>query len=118
MTSNAVKLVGIKVVFGASLAIGFATMHTASATPAVEGGHSASCVDDGNRICQPGNTEGKPAACYDDGGVIVAEWPCNAWKPSDGYQHDGLGPNQVGQDDGDDASVILVSKHHKYGTKH
>lgn len=35
-----------------------------------------SCVDDGNRICGPGNPEGKPAACYDQGGVIVALWPC------------------------------------------
>jgi hypothetical protein len=46
-----------------------------------------SCVDDGNRICGPGNDEGKPAACYDDGGVIVAVWPCEAWKPSDGWRH-------------------------------
>jgi hypothetical protein len=35
-----------------------------------------SCVDDGNRICGPGNDEGKPAGCYDDGGVMVAAWPC------------------------------------------
>ncbi|AXH46823.1 hypothetical protein SEA_ACOLYTE_80 [Mycobacterium phage Acolyte] len=46
-----------------------------------------SCVDDGNRICGPGNDEGKPAGCYDDGGVLVAEWPCKAWQPSDGYRH-------------------------------
>jgi hypothetical protein len=45
-----------------------------------------SCVDDGNRVCGPGNSEGKPAACYDDGGVIYALWPCEAWKPSDGYR--------------------------------
>ncbi len=47
-----------------------------------------SCVDDGNRVCGPGNSEGKPAACYYDGGVIVALWPCEAWTPSDGYRHD------------------------------
>lgn len=35
-----------------------------------------SCVDDGNRVCGPGNPEGKPAGCYDDGGVLVASWPC------------------------------------------
>ena len=46
-----------------------------------------SCVDDGNRVCGPTNTEGKPAGCYDDGGVMVAPWPCEAWKPSDGYAH-------------------------------
>lgn len=35
-----------------------------------------SCVDDGNRICGPGNSNGAPAGCYDDGGVLVATWPC------------------------------------------
>jgi hypothetical protein len=45
------------------------------------------CVDDPPHICLPGNPEGKPAACYDDGGVIVALWPCAAWKPADGYRH-------------------------------
>jgi hypothetical protein len=40
-----------------------------------------SCVDDGNRICGPGNDEGKPAACYDEGGVIVALWPCDPVVP-------------------------------------
>jgi hypothetical protein len=36
-----------------------------------------SCVDDGNHTCGPNNPEGKPAACYDVGGVIVAMWPCH-----------------------------------------
>jgi hypothetical protein len=40
-----------------------------------------SCVDDGNKVCGPGNPEGKPAACYDEGGVIVALWPCHAVRP-------------------------------------
>lgn len=44
-----------------------------------------SCVDDGNRVCGPGNSEGKPAACYDDGGVIVAYWPCEPWKSDWAY---------------------------------
>jgi hypothetical protein len=48
---------------------------------------TASCVDDGNRVCQPDNPEGEPAGCYDDGGVLWADWPCEAWKPSDGYVH-------------------------------
>jgi hypothetical protein len=43
--------------------------------------NTPACVDDPPHICQPGNSEGKPAACYDDGGVIVALWPCTAWKP-------------------------------------
>ena len=46
-----------------------------------------SCVDDGNRVCGPDNEGGQPAGCYDDGGVLVAVWPCEAWKPSDGYHH-------------------------------
>ncbi|VBA56020.1 hypothetical protein LAUMK142_05350 [Mycobacterium pseudokansasii] len=46
-----------------------------------------SCVDDGNRVCGPENSEGKPAGCYDDGGVLWAPWPCAAWTPADGYRH-------------------------------
>lgn len=52
----------------------------AQADPCYEDQQCWSCVDDGNRVCGPGNTEGKPAACYDDGGVIVAYWPCQPWK--------------------------------------
>lgn len=43
-----------------------------------------SCVDDGNRICGPGNAQGAPAACYDEGGVIVAVWPCSVVVNPDG----------------------------------
>lgn len=43
-----------------------------------------SCVDDGNRICGPGNIEHQPAGCYDDGGVIVAPWPCHVVVNADG----------------------------------
>jgi len=46
--------------------------------PAIEEDSPAwSCVDDGNRICGPGNAQGAPAGCYDDGGVLVAPWPCH-----------------------------------------
>lgn len=45
-----------------------------------------SCVDDGNRVCGPQNAEGKPAACYDQGGVIVAVWPCQSTVNADGSQ--------------------------------
>jgi hypothetical protein len=65
-----------------------------------------SCVDDGNHVCGPNNPEGKPAACYDDGGVIVAMWPCNPWTPDMGHRHaDGTTtyPNgDVLDDNGDD----------------
>jgi hypothetical protein len=50
---------------------------TAAASP-YEDEPGWSCVDDGNRVCGPGNPEGKPAACYDEGGVIVALWPCHS----------------------------------------
>lgn len=33
-----------------------------------------SCVDDGNRICGPGNSQGAPAGLYDAGGVLVLTW--------------------------------------------
>jgi hypothetical protein len=46
-----------------------------------------SCVDDGPRICEPGNPDGKPAGCYDDGGVLEFEWPCRGWVPADGWVH-------------------------------
>jgi hypothetical protein len=44
--------------------------------PITEDDPGWSCVDDGNRICGPNNDEGKPAACYDEGGVIEMYWPC------------------------------------------
>lgn len=47
-----------------------------------------SCIDAGNRVCGPLSDDwGHTPGCYDDGGVIVALWPCEAWKPSDGHRH-------------------------------
>lgn len=64
-----------------------------------------SCVDQGNHICGPDNSNGVPPGCYvplseaerlglaisdrdaDDGGVLFAPWPCKAWSPEDGYHH-------------------------------
>lgn len=43
-----------------------------------------SCVDNGNRICGPGNPEGKLAACYDDARMVVALWPCHVVINPDG----------------------------------
>lgn len=42
------------------------------------------CATDGDRVCGPSNTSGKPAACYDEGGVIVALWPCHVVVDSNG----------------------------------
>lgn len=37
-----------------------------------------SCVDSGNRICGPDSDDaGHTPGCYDDGGVLVAAWPCH-----------------------------------------
>jgi len=54
-----------------------ATLITAPAPTITEDSPAWSCVDDGNRICGPANPEHKPAGCYDDGGVLVAPWPCH-----------------------------------------
>lgn len=55
--------------------------------PPLEDEAGWSCVDDGNRVCGPHNEEGQPPGCYDDGGVLFASWPCEAWKPENGYKH-------------------------------
>lgn len=34
-------------------------------------------VDDGNRVCGPGNGQAVPAGRYDEGGVLVDPWPVN-----------------------------------------
>ena len=34
-----------------------------------------SCVDNGNRVCGPGNPQGVPAGLYDEGGVLIDPWP-------------------------------------------
>lgn len=36
-----------------------------------------SCVDDGNRVCGPGNGQAVPAGRCDEGGVLVDPWPVN-----------------------------------------
>jgi hypothetical protein len=60
----------------AEIAVAIA-MHTGSPVSTIEEDSPAwSCVDDGNRICGPNNAQGAPAGCYDDGGVLVAAWPC------------------------------------------
>lgn len=38
-------------------------------------GGAWSCVDDGNKICAPGNERGVPPGQYDQGGVLVDPWP-------------------------------------------
>lgn len=69
---------------GGSLALGFVASPAIHAHPHVyaqqqqpeEDSPEWSCVDDGNRVCGPGNSNGALAGCYDEGGVLVAVWPC------------------------------------------
>jgi len=42
------------------------------------------CVTMGDRICGPSNSNGVPAGCYDDGGVLVSPWPCRVVVNPDG----------------------------------
>ena len=34
-----------------------------------------SCVDMGNKVCGPDNSNGVPAGRYDEGGVLIDPWP-------------------------------------------
>lgn len=109
---QALVLVTGKVAFGAAMVAGLHTLPVAAATPPLEDEPGWSCVDDGNRICGPNNSEGKPAACYDDGGVIVALWPCSAWTPDMGHRHaDGTTTFPNGDVMTDDGDVVVVGDH-------
>jgi hypothetical protein len=70
---NLSKFVAIVCVWPTWAAITVSLAQPAHAEPA--------CVDDAPHVCQPGNPEGKPAGCYEIGGVLVAEWPCEPWQP-------------------------------------
>ena len=45
-----------------------------------------SCVDDGNKVCGPGNPQGVPAGRYDEGGVLIDPWPVDAYAYVDSYR--------------------------------
>jgi hypothetical protein len=91
-----ISIVIAKTVFGAGLALGFAAMPHALAHTDTVAGYDAyaaevgddnadgvitedesgwSCVDNGNRVCGPGNQQGVPAGRYDEGGVLIDAWP-------------------------------------------
>lgn len=42
------------------------------------------CTTMGNRVCGPQSVGGGIAGCYDDGGSIVALWPCHVEVNPDG----------------------------------
>jgi hypothetical protein len=62
-------------VIAVGLLVGVAPIAVAHAVEEDQPGWS--CVDDGNKVCGPGNDEGKPAGRYDEGGVLVDPWPVN-----------------------------------------
>jgi hypothetical protein len=68
------KFVLAKLVFGSSMALGLLMSPHATAGPIQEDDPRWSCVDDGNRVCGPGNSNGVPAGRYDAGGVLVTPW--------------------------------------------
>lgn len=85
MTTNRTKsALAALALAGAAFLPGIATCYIApNATAApLEDEPGFSCVDDGNRVCGPGNSNGVPAGCYDDGGVLFKAWPCEAWSPA------------------------------------
>lgn len=61
----------------ATVALAFATAPAFAAPDVQEDDPGWSCVDDGNRVCGPNSDDyGHTPGCYDDGGVLVAPWPC------------------------------------------
>ena len=76
-----ITLVIAKAALGAGLALGFAAaphgIAHADDTAIYEDSPGWSCVDNGNKVCGPGNKQGVPAGRYDEGGVLVDPWPVN-----------------------------------------
>jgi hypothetical protein len=97
--NRSIAIVIAKVTLGAGLALGFlASPHgVAHAAPAgvdvyayevgddngdgvvMEDESGWSCVDDGNKVCGPGNPQGVPAGRYDEGGVLIDPWPVDSY---------------------------------------
>jgi hypothetical protein len=96
--NHAITLVAAKAVLGAGVVLGLAAAPHGTAHTDTVVGYDAynaevgddngdgvvsedesgwSCVDDGNRVCGPGNGQGVPAGRYDEGGVLVDPWPVN-----------------------------------------
>lgn len=58
--------------------------HAAPAGQTQEDDPGWDCRVDGNRICGPANSNAVAAGCYDEGGVLVAAWPCSVRVNADG----------------------------------
>jgi hypothetical protein len=74
-TLTPLAVLAAKASIGAALALGFTAAPHAHATTVMEDDPSWSCVDDGNKVCGPGNANGVPAGRYDEGGVLIDPWP-------------------------------------------
>jgi uncharacterized cupin superfamily protein len=82
--NRTIALVVVKAALGAGLALGFTTAphgdaHADDTTVIFEGDPRWSCVDDGNKVCGPGDPQGVPAGRYDEGGVLIDPWPVDAY---------------------------------------
>ena len=79
----------VKAALGAGLALGFTAAphgdaHADDTTVIFEDDPRWSCVDDGNKVCGPGNPQGVPAGRYDEGGVLIDPWPVDSYTYDDG----------------------------------
>ena len=74
MTARLAKFIAVPAIATAAL---LTLAAPSNAAPTMEDSEQWSCVDMGNRICGPGNTNGVPAGRYDAGGVLVDAWPIN-----------------------------------------
>lgn len=93
-------LVAMVWLFGGTMVEGIADIADAHAAQINEDDPGWSCVDDGNRICGPGNSEGKPAGCYDEGGVLVTAWPCHVVSIGNGQTDVEADPGSPDYDEG------------------
>ena len=87
--NRTIALVVVKAALGASLALGFTAAphgdaHADDTTVIFEDDPRWSCVDDGNKVCGPGNPQGVPAGRYDEGGVLIDPWPVDSYTYDDG----------------------------------
>ena len=89
--NRTIALVVVKAALGAGLTLGFTAAphgdaHADDTTVIFEDDPRWSCVDDGNKVCGPGNPQGVPAGRYDEGGVLIDPWPVDAYAYVDSYR--------------------------------
>lgn len=88
-----ITITATRIVFAAGVFVGAAfgiaagpLIAPADASPTVqEDDPGWSCVDSANHVCGPLSDDwGHAPGCYDDGGVMVAAWPCSVVVNPDG----------------------------------